>query len=918
MSRAHDVVCQFHFTVNMMLCVHFMDSHEQFEGEASEHDPAKFAQDFQRPEEMMHQLFPGCGFPKGMVYAVLGGVVLVHMFSISVVSPSGFCALMGSKKPNVKINEFVLEDGKESSFARRDQSMASMKSRGRGPGEQAFVLGALCLSLFSGRRRYDGCRVKRLAQGSHAAKKDKKKRKRQLDLELFPKAKIPYHTDDCPPGIESMAKWSRKICDLPKVRKLGKSYFELVEASAENEDMKQYLEWVLVHPHVSSKVKDLHDYLIAIEFESKNLAAKASAAKSMEISPGPTLEPSDVTQEVPAPPTRENKKEKKDKNKKKRKKQLDLELLDHSKNLAAKASAAKSMEISPGPTLEPSDVTQEVPAPPTRENKQEGYLPDHSEFAKEGSWSMSGEAEGSLRLGIESYHQRIDTENGASSNCSDLIMSSPVGPQVNVSTSETTTSVSVSVTSPIPGTPLQGSVSVSKSKRQCDLAGTSTEESSSLRETRQTDLRESDGGKAESAWSEVSWKSEVKTTLQSGSASETTTSGKLEIGVGIGGVFGGEVGVGPKLSQTTNEMHLKRSTTSISQEGNRKNQESFHTAKDPDGKVVEKTQTMTEEVGVTVKESHVEEQLDINNGTQECISQEEVHRNTVHKRAAVEQKETLSHDMLGNATRTTVRSSTKASHTTQGDNSVFEEKTVTVTEKTTEGIFENETTETTTTTQKTRTETAMKQKPGSTTTPNSSEKESETTKKTTKTPSIQVKAAAFAAAQVAAERASKALYDQMKSGKTDVKAEEVGIDAARTGGEVFAKSVLQKSIAKQVGCQNASSAVVQLSCDMVGNAEFLMQPGNDRQKVEKMAYIGGNAVRTYACGRLPGPAAPAVNAFIDGFGKMCDGDQEGAAKDLAKGCAKSTVVAVTSCLGPWGWGVQFLAFHYIDDLDSLK
>lgn len=83
----------------------------------------------------------------------------------------------------------------------------------------------------------------------------------------YPKAKIPYRTDDCPPGIESMAKWSRNICDLPKVRKMGLSYFELVEASAKNEDIKQYLEWALLHPHVSPKVKDLHDYLIAIEFD---------------------------------------------------------------------------------------------------------------------------------------------------------------------------------------------------------------------------------------------------------------------------------------------------------------------------------------------------------------------------------------------------------------------------------------------------------------------------------------------------------------------------------------------------------------------------------------------------------------------------------------------------------------------------
>ncbi len=82
----------------------------------------------------------------------------------------------------------------------------------------------------------------------------------------YPKTKIHQWTEDCPPGIESMVKWGRTLCDLPKVRKMGKSYLELVTASDQDDDIKQYLEWALDHPHVSPKVKDLHDYLIAIEF----------------------------------------------------------------------------------------------------------------------------------------------------------------------------------------------------------------------------------------------------------------------------------------------------------------------------------------------------------------------------------------------------------------------------------------------------------------------------------------------------------------------------------------------------------------------------------------------------------------------------------------------------------------------------
>lgn len=89
----------------------------------------------------------------------------------------------------------------------------------------------------------------------------------QMPLAMgYPKAKMNQWTSDCPPGIESLVKWGRTVCDLPKVRKLGKSYLELVEASTADEDIKQYLEWALLHPHVSPKVKDLHDYLIAIEF----------------------------------------------------------------------------------------------------------------------------------------------------------------------------------------------------------------------------------------------------------------------------------------------------------------------------------------------------------------------------------------------------------------------------------------------------------------------------------------------------------------------------------------------------------------------------------------------------------------------------------------------------------------------------
>ena len=44
----------------------------------------------------------------------------------------------------------------------------------------------------------------------------------------YPKAKLHQWTDDCPPSSENLDKWSRTRCDLPKVRKLDKSYIERI------------------------------------------------------------------------------------------------------------------------------------------------------------------------------------------------------------------------------------------------------------------------------------------------------------------------------------------------------------------------------------------------------------------------------------------------------------------------------------------------------------------------------------------------------------------------------------------------------------------------------------------------------------------------------------------------------------------
>ena len=66
-----------------------------------------------------------------------------------------------------------------------------------------------------------------------------------------------------PEGIDDIETWGRTICTLPKVEKRGASYRELLELAKTSTDMHNYLCWVRKNPQISSKVKDLSDYLKA-------------------------------------------------------------------------------------------------------------------------------------------------------------------------------------------------------------------------------------------------------------------------------------------------------------------------------------------------------------------------------------------------------------------------------------------------------------------------------------------------------------------------------------------------------------------------------------------------------------------------------------------------------------------------------
>ena len=99
---------------------------------------------------------------------------------------------------------------------------------------------------------------------------------------------VPPMTSSLPADLPSVHEWSRTICELPKVPKLmgskNVSYADLVKAAETNNDVHQYLIWVLNHPDVSVRVKDFSNYLKMIRFDlDKHSQPKMYFAGSSEV-----------------------------------------------------------------------------------------------------------------------------------------------------------------------------------------------------------------------------------------------------------------------------------------------------------------------------------------------------------------------------------------------------------------------------------------------------------------------------------------------------------------------------------------------------------------------------------------------------------------------------------------------------------
>ena len=88
-----------------------------------------------------------------------------------------------------------------------------------------------------------------------------------------------------PEGIPDLPTWGRTVCTLPKVEKRNVSYSELVQEAKTSTEMLNYLCWVRKNPQISSKFKDLSDYLKAA---GERMTDEQSAVPSFGYYPGST------------------------------------------------------------------------------------------------------------------------------------------------------------------------------------------------------------------------------------------------------------------------------------------------------------------------------------------------------------------------------------------------------------------------------------------------------------------------------------------------------------------------------------------------------------------------------------------------------------------------------------------------------
>lgn len=64
-----------------------------------------------------------------------------------------------------------------------------------------------------------------------------------------------------------MEMWGRTVCDLPKYKSKKWTYVDMIKEATTDEEIKEYLDWVLRHPNKSAKTRDLANYLTAVEWK---------------------------------------------------------------------------------------------------------------------------------------------------------------------------------------------------------------------------------------------------------------------------------------------------------------------------------------------------------------------------------------------------------------------------------------------------------------------------------------------------------------------------------------------------------------------------------------------------------------------------------------------------------------------------
>lgn len=86
---------------------------------------------------------------------------------------------------------------------------------------------------------------------------------------------------DLPSGVDSMEEWPRTVCELPKVAAMKKTYAQLqADAEKGDQDVKNYLVFVLGYNGSSERTKDFAAYLRAVGYnQSKSYFSNGQARK---------------------------------------------------------------------------------------------------------------------------------------------------------------------------------------------------------------------------------------------------------------------------------------------------------------------------------------------------------------------------------------------------------------------------------------------------------------------------------------------------------------------------------------------------------------------------------------------------------------------------------------------------------------